>query len=102
MDSEGGGASDQEIRRLRAELSRRERAAARAAARVERADREVALARMNLALRAMSRTTELERDRIFALGRPITPYLILAWAAAEASSTLRIQRRKWRLFRIEP
>lgn len=101
MESGGGGASDQEIRRLMAELVRRERAAARAARRVERVDRDVAFARMNLALRAMSKTTELERARIFALGQPITPDLILAWAAEEAASTSRIQRRRWRLFRSE-
>lgn len=54
-----------------------------------------------LALRAMSRTTELERARLFALGRPLTPDPILAWAAEEAVSTSRIQRRRWRLFRVE-
>ena len=80
-----------------AELTRRERAARSA----ERANREVAIAGMNLALRAMSRTTELERARIFALGRPISPALILDWAAEEAVSTSRVQRKRWRLFRVE-
>lgn len=58
MDSGGGGASDQEIQELMAELSHRERTTARAARRVETPNRKVATLRMNLALHAMSRTTE--------------------------------------------
>lgn len=68
MDSDGE-ASDQEIRRLMVELVRRERAATRAARRAQRADRDVAMARMNLALRAVCGTTEMEQQ--------ITPDLIL-------------------------
>ena len=35
------------------------------------------------------------------MGRPITPDLILSWAAEEEVSYSRIHRRRWRLFRVE-
>lgn len=68
MDADGGAAADQEIRRLLAEVARRERAADRAARAAEQAAQALAMVKMNLALRAMANTTELERARIFAMG----------------------------------
>lgn len=77
MASPSNGASDQEIVALMVEVERLER-------RAERAARAVADARRNLALRAMSRTNEAERERMFASGQPLTTDSILYWAAREA------------------
>lgn len=96
MASHGGGsrASDEEIIGLMADADRLRMEAARAARDAEIAAQRAAEARMLLALRAMSRTDQEERDRLFALDRPLTPTVILDWAAAEAISTSRAQRRK--------
>lgn len=99
MDPDGGAAADQEIPRLLAEVARRERAAERAARAANQASRALVVGRMNLALRAMANTSEMERARIFALGQPLSPALILSWAADEATSTSRIQWQRWRPFR---
>lgn len=98
MDADGGVAADYEIRRLLVEVAHRERAVERAARAAQQASQALARARMNLALRAMVNTTELERAQIHALGQPISPALILSWAEEVASSTSRIQRRCWRPF----
>lgn len=77
MASPSNGASDQEIVALMVEVERLER-------RAERAAWAVADACRNLALRAMSRTNEAERERMFASGQPLTTDSILYWAAREA------------------
>lgn len=89
------GASDEEIMALMAEVGRLER-------RAERAVRALTDARRNLAIRAMSRMNDDERERMYASGQTITTESILYWAAREAEFTSRVQRRQWRLFREIP
>lgn len=69
---EGVVASDQEIVRLMADMERLWQAAVRAARDAEIAAGAASDARLTLALRAMSRTNQEERDRLFALGQTLT------------------------------
>lgn len=96
----GGEASDQEIVGLMADAERLHLVAVGAARDAEIAAQMARGARLALALRAMSRTNEEERGRLYVLGQTLTPDMILNWASAEAVSTSRGQRRRWRLFRV--
>ncbi|XBI14386.1 hypothetical protein VPH35_140982 [Triticum aestivum] len=87
-----------EVERLQREASHATMVAARAVRNAEMTTGMAREARMLLVRRAMSRSSQEERNYLFAMEQPLTPDLILRWVAEEAS-TSRAQRAKWRPFR---